>query len=44
VAELLGCTVNTLNVRYHRAKERLATAIRQPRKVGEHPQEMKEQP
>ena len=44
VAELLGCTVNTLNVRYHRAKERLATAIGQPHKVAERPQKMKEQP
>jgi RNA polymerase sigma factor (sigma-70 family) len=31
VAELLGCSVNTLNVRYHRAKDRLATAIEQLR-------------
>jgi len=44
VAELLGCTVNTLNVRYHRAKERLVTAIRQPHRVAEYPQQIKEQP
>jgi RNA polymerase sigma-70 factor (ECF subfamily) len=44
VAELLGCTVNALNVRYHRAKERLATAIRQSHDVVERPQKTKEQP
>jgi len=44
VAELLGCTVNTLNVRYHRAKDRLAAAIRRPHGAAECPQEMKEQP
>jgi RNA polymerase sigma-70 factor (ECF subfamily) len=44
VAELLGCTVNTLNVRYHRAKDRLATAIGQPHGAAERPPEMKEQP
>jgi RNA polymerase sigma factor (sigma-70 family) len=44
IAELLGCSVNTLNVRYHRAKERLALAIGLSHDVGEHSQKMKEQP
>jgi RNA polymerase sigma-70 factor (ECF subfamily) len=42
-AELLGCTVNTLNVRYHRAKDRLATAIRESHDVVERPERTKEQ-
>ena len=41
-AELLGCTVNTLNVRYHRAKDRLATAIRSSHAVVERPENSKE--
>jgi RNA polymerase sigma-70 factor, ECF subfamily len=44
IAQLLGCSVNTLNVRYHRAKERLAAAIGLTDDVAEHSQEMKEQP
>jgi RNA polymerase sigma-70 factor (ECF subfamily) len=43
VAELLGCSVNTLNVRYHRAKDRLATALGQPRAVDVRPPQSKEQ-
>lgn len=42
-AELLGCTVNTLNVRYHRAKDRLATSLGQSHTLGERTKKTKEQ-
>ncbi len=44
VAALLGCTINTLNVRYHRAKDRLATAIKHSRNFDEVSKSTKEQP
>jgi RNA polymerase sigma factor (sigma-70 family) len=43
VANLLGCSVNTLNVRYHRAKERLGAAIGLTPKDSEQSPTMKEQ-